>query len=302
MSNSIQLRDGLGSVELVHSMGDDLTVVNAARKSFNKEHDWFHDGDYRLMKYLYSNEHMSPFEMVEFMFAVRAPLFVVRQWHRHRTWSYNEVSRRYTSNGMDFYVPSVFRRQSQDNKQGSVGLVTGIDVRELEEDIQEQVNISQDLYHELLEAGVCREQARMVLPQNMMVDFVAKVDLRNLIHFLKLRLDEHAQFEIQQFAAAILLLIMDCVPTAVEIAFTRDEINRALTLVHHPFLLLSGSNTGNGTQRPSSGNGQSDGQVERPDYGRASRPVPPGSVDPPWTITGADGCEPRYDGAGDSGG
>jgi len=201
---------GNGYIELVDSMGDDLRIVNAARKSFNIEHEHFDDNDKKLLKYLWDNQHTSPFEMVEFIFEVKAPLFVVRQWQRHRTWSYNEVSRRYTSENLDFYTPKEWRLQSKDNKQASKGTLK--DDRDAYYRFETTTSIALHTYKELIKEGVCREQARMILPQNMMVEFIAKVNLSNLIKFLKLRNHEHAQWEIQEYARAIEQLIEPIVP------------------------------------------------------------------------------------------
>lgn len=198
-------------------MGDDLRIVNAARKSFSQESKEFTSKDRKLLKYLWENKHTSPFEMVEFTFEVKAPLFVVRQWQRHRMWNYNEVSRRYTSEDIEFYIPEKFRIQDTDNKQASYG--------QLDKDI-EQYHIRSfnnivenllDYYWEMIGDGVCREQARMILPQNMMVEMVAKTDLHNLIHFIKLRLHPHAQWEIQEYARAIVDLIQPIVPETVKL-------------------------------------------------------------------------------------
>jgi thymidylate synthase (FAD) len=206
---------GNGYVELLDHMGDDLAIVNAARKSFGSESQAWEDRDTSLLRYLYDNKHSSPFEMVEFKFAVKCPLFVARQWHRHRTWSYNEVSRRYTSDGLDFHLPRQLRLQDSDNKQASSGtLDTELSVG-LELDIVHALNTCVDTYENLIAYGVCREQARMVLPQSMMVEMVAKVDLKNLLDFLRLRLHPHAQWEIQQYARAILTLIEPIVPRTV---------------------------------------------------------------------------------------
>lgn len=209
-----------GYINLVDSMGDDLRIIEAARKSFAHRND--HNAeriltwkDSKLLKYLWDNKHTSPFEMVEFMFEVKAPLFVVRQWRTHRTWSYNEVSRRYTSEGLDFYYPEIWRTQSEDNKQASDGehYHGGM----FDALLRVFTNQSIKTYNMMIDNGACREQARMILPQNMMVEFVAKVDLHNLIHFLKLRNHEHAQWEIQEYARAIEKLIDPIVPSTMKL-------------------------------------------------------------------------------------
>ena len=133
------------------------------------------------------------------------------QWHRHRTWSYNEISRRYTEIDMEFYTPEHLRRQAESNRQASFADPEFEDTA-LRELIREQNMQSLALYNKLLDGGVCREQARGVLPQNMMVTFWGTVDLSNLLHFLQLRDSEHAQYEIREYAVAIRQLIAPIVP------------------------------------------------------------------------------------------
>ena len=207
-----------GFIELIDVMGNDMSIINAARKSFSaKKHEddiEMLPKDLYLLQYLWENQHTSPFEMVEFKFAVKAPLFVIRQWQRHRTWSYNEVSRRYTSEDLDFYVPEEWRLQSEDNKQASEGAIKDPMLTTILRSVIIRCNIE---YEKLLKSGVCREQARMVLPQNMMVEMIAKVDLSNLIKFLKLRNHPHAQWEIQEYAKAIEILIEKFVPETMKL-------------------------------------------------------------------------------------
>ncbi|MBQ9503277.1 MAG: FAD-dependent thymidylate synthase, partial [Lentisphaeria bacterium] len=133
------------------------------------------------------------------------------QWHRHRTWSYNEISRRYTEIDMEFYTPAELRRQSENNRQASFS-DPDFNPVELREAIAEHNKKSFELYEKLLASGVCREQARGVLPQNMMVTFWGTVDLSNLLHFLELRDSDHAQAEIQEYARAIKKLIKPIIP------------------------------------------------------------------------------------------
>ena len=203
-----------GSIELLAHMGDDNTIVNAARVSYLGESKG-EDQDRKLIAYLLKNSHTSPFEQVEFQFMVKCPVFVVRQWHRHRTWNYSEVSRRYTSEDIEFHFPDILRRQSKDNKQ-----VSYVDesFRELSDKYIERMKINAvndySLYIEMIEAGFAREQAREVLPQNMYVSYYAKTDLHNLLHFIELRNHPHAQYEIKVYAQAIEALIMPIVPVA----------------------------------------------------------------------------------------
>jgi thymidylate synthase (FAD) len=201
--------DKIGYVSLERYMGDDNTIVSSARVSHLGESKG-EDKDKQLINYLVQHYHFSPLEQCEFQFVVKCPLFVRSQWHRHRMWNYNEVSRRYTSEEIQFYIPKKLRLQAKENKQGStenyIKSIKNIDsfyeysVQDILENI---VGDSLNLYNTLLENGVAREQARMVLPQNLYTKFYAKTDLRNLFHFLALRTDEHAQWEIRQYALAI---------------------------------------------------------------------------------------------------
>ena len=213
--NHIKVLDGQGWIGLIDHLGSETTIVNAARVSFGKMKDSMDSKDIALLKYLIENKHTSPLEHVVFSFSVHCPLFVRGQWHRHRTWSYNEISRRYTEVDMEFYTPAEIRLQAENNRQASVEAESDDTVsRQL---IEKHNSDSLELYNKLLERGVCREQARGVLPQNMMVTFWATVDLSNLIHFLDLRDSEHAQWEIRQYARAIKQLIKPVVPNVFEI-------------------------------------------------------------------------------------
>jgi thymidylate synthase (FAD) len=154
---------------------------------------------------------------VKFQFSVHCPLFVRGQWHRHRAgWSYNEISRRYTEVDMEFYIPENFRIQSDNNKQASVENSQIENNKEACEQYNKIVSDCYSAYEKLLELGVCKEQARGVLPQTMFTTFWATVDLRNLLHFIELRDDEHAQKEIREYAKAMKELIRPYVPHVVE--------------------------------------------------------------------------------------
>ena len=201
---------GQGWIGLIDHLGNEATVVNAARVSFGRMREEMDERDVVLLDYLIENKHTSPLEHVVFTFSVHCPLFVRGQWHRHRTWSYNEISRRYTEVDMEFYVPPEIRAQAKNDRQASVR--ADFDDSEIRSRIERQNSDSLALYNELLDSGVCREQARGVLSQNMMVTFWATVDLSNLIHFLELRDSEHAQWEIREYAIAIKKLIQPIVP------------------------------------------------------------------------------------------
>ena len=193
-----------GWIELQDLMGDDLAIVNAARVSYMGESKGG-DRDKKLLFYLMQHRHTSPFEQVEFKFRVRAPLVTWWQWVRHRTWSVNAQSGRYTPFAeSDFYVPSVWRKQSEDNKQASQGELTGPDAEGLTAKLEAHYAQAFALYEEALQAGVARELARMFLPGfAVYYTWVLKVDAHNLMHFLRLRMAPDAQYEIRAYAQAI---------------------------------------------------------------------------------------------------
>jgi thymidylate synthase (FAD) len=209
------LGDGIGSIKLIDWMGDDLRAVNAARVSFNR-HSKGPEKDKELINYLMEQGHHSPFEHILFTFYVKCPLIVARQWLRHRTWKYNEVSRRYTSQEIQFYFPTKWRGQNVINKQGSSGEFSEEANELFDDELQIALQAAMQVYKNLLAAGVSREMARMALPVNLYTSFYATVDLRNLFGFLKQRLDEHAQWEIRQYAEAILDIIRTIAPWSVE--------------------------------------------------------------------------------------
>ncbi len=209
--NHVKVLDGQGWVGLIDHLGSETTIVNAARVSFGKLKSTMEEKDVTLLQYLIENRHTSPLEHLVFTFSVHCPLFIRGQWHRHRTWSYNEISRRYTEIDLEFYTPPVIRMQAETNRQASVE-APDFDGSAIREEIRAHNMKSLELYNSLLARNVCREQARGVLPQNMMVTFWGTVDLSNLLHFLELRDSEHAQWEIRQYAQAIKKLIKPIVP------------------------------------------------------------------------------------------
>ncbi|OGV57913.1 MAG: thymidylate synthase, flavin-dependent [Lentisphaerae bacterium GWF2_50_93] len=212
----VKVLDGQGWVGLIDKMGTETTIVNAARVSFGKLKDSMDDKDIVLLKYLLENKHSSTMEHIVFTFSIHCPLFVRSQWHRHRTWSYNEISRRYTEIDLEFYTPEKLRRQAETNRQASI-VDDKFDDREYRKMMLDQNTHSLELFNKLLEGGVCREQARMVLPQSMMVTFWGTVDLNNLIHFLELRDSDHAQLEIREYAQGIKQLVKPYIPNVAKI-------------------------------------------------------------------------------------
>lgn len=210
------INDGVGFCELVSSMGDDLQIVNSARVSYNRESNEFGDKDKRLIKYLLKNNHSSPLEHVQFTFLVEVPLFIERQWNRHRSWKYfslNEISRRYSSENINFHVPKEFRKQHSDNKQMSTDELIDLEKsKEIQSVLKMFYEDSLQIYDMMLEHGVAREQAREVFPIALYTKFYATVDLHNLFWFLELRRHPHAQLEIRLYAEAIEQLIKNIVP------------------------------------------------------------------------------------------
>tara|TARA_A100001015_G_scaffold320837_1_gene448734 strand:+ start:1083 stop:1985 length:903 start_codon:yes stop_codon:yes gene_type:complete len=191
----------------------DEAIVEAARVSYGKGTKTVNQ-DKDLIKYLVRNRHTSPFEMVEFKFHLAMPIFIQRQWIRHRTASVNEISGRYSEFEYNFYHPPVLKGQSNVNKQvsGDVLENSSENIKKMEEHSERSFG----LYKELLKEGVSREIARTVLPQNLITEFYWKIDLHNLLHFIRLRDHPHAQTEIRQYAGDIKELITRLCPISVE--------------------------------------------------------------------------------------
>ena len=218
--------DEKGKVEYIQHMGDDLTIVNAARVSFGKEKKEIDNRDRKLIKYLIDHRHTSTLEHNCVTFRFTVPLFVRAQHHRHRTWSYNEISRRYTEIDLEFYEPKTFRTQHKSNRQASnLDMINPVIWPDLADPdygtpasvaIQEHHLRSIQLFHRLLSQGVCREQARGVLPQNMYTQYYGSVNLNNLIKFISLRTHDGAQWEIQKVAEACHSIATDLWPNAMK--------------------------------------------------------------------------------------
>jgi len=224
--NSIYLyNDDIGRVDLIDHMGDDLTIVNSARVSFGVTKDKLDNRDKKLIKYLVKHRHTSTFEhnVVTFRFVV--PMFVRSQHMRHRTWSYNEISRRYTDKDLQFYTPATFRTQHKTNRQASnqdeINPIIVPDLADFGEgqkadmSIKTHVENSLELFNTLMSQGVCREQARMVLPQNLYTEYYGTTNLNNLLKFISLRSHAGAQWEIQRVAEACLEIATTLWPEAV---------------------------------------------------------------------------------------
>ena len=218
MRDSVPVLDH-GFVRLVDSMGSDLSVVRAARVSYDAAWRAGEDkgSDSRLINYLWANGHSTPFEAVTLTFEVKAPIFVLRQWHRHRTQSYNELSARYRPLPDEFYVPDAAQitTQSTNNKQ----MRTDEEHPQAEEMrvlMREQNAAAFRTYERMLDQGCPRELARSVLPVATYSHMFATMNLLNLFRFLSERTHEHAQWEIRQFADAMVELTEGVAPVALE--------------------------------------------------------------------------------------
>ena len=217
--------DDIGSVEYIEHMGSDLTVVNAARVSFGAQKETLDEKDIKLINYLMRHNHTSPFEHCSITMRFVVPLFIRSQHHRHRTWAYNEISRRYTGVDMRFYSPEKFRTQHKSNRQASNNELIDpeLDSSYLQigyESAKNAVSMhnvrSLNLYNAMINAGICREQARGVLPQNLYTEYYGTANLHNLLKFISLRMHEGAQWEIQQVAKACLRIAKQHFPHSVE--------------------------------------------------------------------------------------
>ena len=207
-----------GFVRLIDHMGSDLSVVNAARVSFGKRKETLDEGDEKLIRYLSEHEHTSPFRHTALTLHVKAPIFVFRQWMKHRIASeFNEISGRYVEFPEDeFFVPALFRRQAKVNKQGSEGTIEEADHARALASYLESCRGAVAHYKELLSLGVCREQARCVLPVALYSEVYWTVSLQAVAHFIRLRADAHAQWEIQQYAAAVRSVVEPIYPVGLK--------------------------------------------------------------------------------------
>ena len=206
-----------GFVRLVDSMGGDNAIVQAARVSYGKGTSKVSQ-DRGLIRYLMRHRHSTPFEMVEFKFHCKMPIFVARQWVRHRTANINEYSLRYSEARDEFYYPDPENIQFQSalNKQGRMGEVPEDLKQKVKDYFKEISERSFAIYAELNEAGIARELARSVLPVNLYTEWYWKNDLHNLLHFIGLRSDSHAQYEIRVFSDAMAESVKAVAPFAWE--------------------------------------------------------------------------------------
>ena len=221
--------DNIGRVDYVSHMGSDLTVVNSARVSFGTTKSELDKRDRKLIRYLISHKHTSTLEHCVVTYKFTVPLYIRSQHHRHRTWSYNEISRRYTDKELRFYCPREFRTQHKSNRQASNteelidpllwnakgGTLIPAFHPPASETYREHCLHSLRLFEELVNKGVCREQARGVLPQTLYTEYYGTCNLNNLLKFISLRMHDGAQWEIQKVAEACLEIATDLFPITV---------------------------------------------------------------------------------------
>lgn len=214
-----------GSVVLVDYMGDDNAIVQAARVSYGMGTKKVSD-DRGLIRYLMRHRHTTPFEMIELKFRAKMPIFVARQWARHRTVSLNEISARYSILIDDYYIPErgVVQAQSKTNRQGRGDALPQEIVEHYRQSLAESCKGAYELYAQYLENGIAREIARLVLPVDFYTEWYWKINLHNLFHFLGLRLDAHAQYEIRVYAEAMWKIAKAVAPIACE-AFEDFTLN-----------------------------------------------------------------------------
>lgn len=219
------LQDGISSVQLVDHMGSDLTVVNAARVSMDKESAYVYDSildrenlpvaDVRLINYLAKHGHWTPFSQPQIQLRIKMPIFVARQWFKHQVgYTRNEVSRRYVSTTPELYTPKEWRMKADNVKQGSSDDVYKGHPKQPRTSFSPNgvMNIALRMYDYMIDEGICPEQARMVLPQSMYTEFVETGSLAAYARLAKLRLDPHAQKEVREYAKAVSDIIQPLFP------------------------------------------------------------------------------------------
>ena len=212
-----------GYIEVVDTLGDDLTPVNAARVSFGGRSDTFTEKDKRLSKFLIKHKHFSPFRHQHIMVIVKAPEFVLRQWYKHvvgiettsthstKDHAWNEISGRYVE-VEDFYFPEVWRKQSEDNKQASEGQLEGINSKIVENIYKDHMTLTLQHYETLLMKGVAKEQARIVLPLSQYTQVWWTASFQSVMNFIELRDESTAQVEIQEYARALKKIMLETFP------------------------------------------------------------------------------------------
>ena len=217
-----------GFIEVVDSLGNDLTVVNSARVSFGKRKTKFDKSDERLVRYLAKYKHYSPFRHLQVQFHIKAPEFVMRQWYKHvvgiettsnsstKDHAWNEISGRYVP-VEDFYYPSVWRKQSDDNKQASEGVLDELQQKRMNSIFNEYMRQVEMAYDRMIDAGMAKEQARIILPLNQYTEVYWTASFQAIMNFIELRNEKTSQIEIQEYAKVLLELMHEVYPKTTEL-------------------------------------------------------------------------------------
>lgn len=226
----LKVLDNIGFVRYIDHMGSDERIVECARISY-KSPSKGKEQDEKLINYLYKNRHTSPFESCKITFDIKMPIFVMRQYVRHRMQNLNEVSARYTELPSEFYIPKELRKQDTKNKQSSIhdeNWEPYVSIHDHENTydvyghqdccslIRKHCEKTYLIYKSLIESGVAREQARMILPVNIYTEIYSTWDLHNLLHFIRLRDDSHAQSEIRDYAKAMRAITKELFPVTMK--------------------------------------------------------------------------------------
>ena len=217
-----------GFIEVVDSLGSDLTVVNSARVSFGKRKTKFDKSDERLVRYLAKYKHYSPFRHLQVQFHVKEPEFVMRQWYKNvvgiettsnssaKDHAWNEISGRYVP-VEEFYVPEVWRKQSDDNKQASEGVLDDLQQKRMSSVFNEYMRQVEMAYDRMIDAGMAKEQARIILPLNQYTEVYWTASFQAIMNFIELRNEKTSQIEIQEYAKSLLDLMHDTFPKITKI-------------------------------------------------------------------------------------
>jgi thymidylate synthase (FAD) len=217
-----------GFVEVIDYLGSDLTVVNSARVSFGKRKTKYTDGDKKLVRYLAKHKHFSPFRHMMVQFHLKAPEFVMRQWYKHvvgiettssyptKDHAWNEISGRYTP-VVDYYIPEVWRKQSEDNKQASEGVLNNLQQKRMRQIYNSFLNDVERTYETMVNSGMAKEQARVVLPLSQYTEVYWTASFQAIMNFIELRDESTAQWEIQQYAKSIKEMMFDIYPETTKI-------------------------------------------------------------------------------------
>ena len=217
-----------GFVEVIDSLGSDLTVVNSARVSFGKRKEVYDKSDRALVRFLTKHKHFSPFRHMMVQFHLKAPEFVMRQWYKHvvgaettssyptKDHAWNEISGRYTP-VTDYYIPEVWRKQSEDNKQASEGKLDNLQQKRMAHLYERYLLEVERVYDTMVKSGMAKEQARVVLPLSQYTEVYWTASFQAIMNFIELRDETTAQWEIQQYAICLKEMMYDIYPETVKI-------------------------------------------------------------------------------------